>query len=39
MKGCHCWELTEGQLRKSHWPALYLNDGLTNWTSTASGDC
>jgi hypothetical protein len=27
----------DGTCRKSHWPALYLKDGLLNWISTTSG--
>ena len=37
MKGCHCHFETEGTWRKSHWPALYLKEGLLNWISTTSG--
>lgn len=37
--GCH-WNLeTSGQLRKSHCPALYLNEGLMNRSSMAPLGC
>lgn len=36
MNGCHWYFETEGILTNSHCPALYLNDGFENWTSTTS---
>jgi hypothetical protein len=39
VKGCHWKVLTSGTLRKSHIPALYLNDGFSNRISIAPEGC